>query len=264
MEIRYGRDLETVDKPIKPNLKPRTLAEKMAAEGSTCPIPATHDRLAELHYWWHQMAEMYHEPDPFRYRLGAFAQAARSVTFMLQTEKSVFKDFAFYETDWVGKTKLDSIMQWVHKTRTAGFHQSNLAPSSWLEMQCVRNPRKLPWGDEEEFNYPVGTIDPWQCTHQLAHGPLTDHGHNFTRLWSMEGLGGRELLDACAYVYDRLDEIVTEAHERLGAHIVSYNRVGSPRRLPCMENIDQYRIVKTRIRRGKEVWVNKPRQPHAP
>lgn len=70
-----------------PNPDPQTLAEKVAAVGSKCPIPATHDRLFEIHHWWHEMARWYHEPEPFRYRLGAFIQAARNVTFMLQTEK---------------------------------------------------------------------------------------------------------------------------------------------------------------------------------
>jgi len=239
---------------------PKTLAEKLAAEGNTCPIPATHDRLAEVHYWWHQMAELYHEPDPFRYRLGAFAQAARSVTLMLQAEKAVFENFDFYEKSWVAKANGDPIMQWLKNTRNSGFHQSALAPSSWLQMECFRNPRKSSWDEEESA---IGTKDPFQCTHfYMNSGLVTDHGHNFTRRWSMEGLNGRELLEVCAYIYDRLDEIVTEAHERLGASVVSYARPNSARRLPCMDNVDQYCIVKTRIRQGKEVWVNKPRQTH--
>jgi hypothetical protein len=245
---------------IAPIRIPKTLAEKLATYGHTCPIPATHDRLAEVHHWWHQMAEWYHEPDPFRYRLGAFAQAARSVTLMLQTEKAIFDNFDFYEQDWVEKAKADPIMRWLKNTRTSGFHQSALAPSSWLQMECYRNPRKSLW-DEEEV--PIGTRDPFQCTHVYMNmGPRTDHGHNFTRQWSMEGLDGRELLGACAYIYDRLDEIVTEAHARAGARVVSYARPDSPRRLPCMEDVDKYRIVRTRMRRGREVWINKPRRPH--
>ncbi len=245
---------------VAPNRNPKTLAEKLSAEGSSCPIPATHDRLAEVHHWWHEMAEWYHEPDPFRYRLGAFTQAARSVTFMLQTEKATFDNFDFYEKDWRAKASADPIMQWLRNTRNINFHQSVLAPSSWLQMECFHNPRKRVSDDESG---PIGTRDPFQCTHSyVSVGPSTDHGHNFTRHWSMEGLDGRELLEVCAYVYDRLDEIVTEAHQRLGAHVVSYARMGSPRRLPCMEDIDRYRIVKTRIRNGKEVWVNKPRRPH--
>jgi hypothetical protein len=206
------------------------------------------------------MAELYHEPDPFRYRLGAFAQAARSVTLMLQAEKAVFDSFEFYEKTWVDAVKADPIMKWLKTTGNSGFHQSALAPSSWLEMECFRNPRASPW---EEDNYPVGTVDPFECTHSFMNrGPRTDHGHNFTRQWSMDGLEGREILEACAYIYDRLDEIVTEAHERLGISMVSYARPGSTHRLPCMEEIYQYRVVKTRVRKGKEVWVNKPRRRH--
>jgi len=244
---------------IMPSRKPKTLAEKLATDGSSCPIPATHDRLAEVHHWWHQMAELYHEPDPFRYRLSAFAQAARGVTNMLQKEKAAFANFGFYEK-WVIKAKTDPIMKWLDKTRTRGFHQSALATSSWLQIECFHNPRRSIWDEDDS---PLGTEDPFQCTHYYMNvGPSTDHGHNFTRHWSMDGLNGRELLDVCAYIYDQLDEIVTEAHERLGASVASYAQPGSLRRLPCMENIDQYRIVKTRIRRGKEVWINRPHRQH--
>lgn len=246
---------------VTPNPRPTNLAEKFGAVGSSCPIPATHDRLAEVHYWWHEMAEWYHEPDPFRYRLGAFAQAARSVSLMLQTEKAKFTDFAWYEVNWVPRLKADPVMAWLNSTRTNFFHRESLELSSSLEMECYRNPRRSPW---DEDGNPVFEVDMFQCTHQLiGQGPTTDHGHNFTRLWSMEGLGGRELLDVCAYIHDGLDELVAEAHDRLGASTISHARPGSKRRLPCMENIDQYRIVKTRIRKGKEVWINKPRKPHA-
>jgi hypothetical protein len=77
------------------NSEPKSLAESIAAKGSACPIPLTHDRFFETHYWWHEMARTYHEPEPFRYSIGAFVQAARSVTFMLQKEKRIFEDFSW-------------------------------------------------------------------------------------------------------------------------------------------------------------------------
>ena len=44
------------------------LADQLAAPGIACPIPSTHDKLHEAHYWWHEMAEDYHEPNGFRSR----------------------------------------------------------------------------------------------------------------------------------------------------------------------------------------------------
>ncbi len=47
--------------PLRPNPNPSSLAEKVAAAGSSCPIPFTHDRLFETHHWWHEMARWSHE-----------------------------------------------------------------------------------------------------------------------------------------------------------------------------------------------------------
>src|SRR5215475_8414003 len=102
--------------------EPDSLAEKLAGDGGACPIPLTHDRLFEVHYWWHEMARNYHEPDQFRYSLCAFVQAARSVTFMLQKEQHVFADFSWYES-WVEKAKKDSVMSWLESARTNVVHR---------------------------------------------------------------------------------------------------------------------------------------------
>jgi len=244
---------------IPPNPDPKSLAEKMAAVGSQCPIPATHDRLFEAHHWWHEMAHWYHEPEPFRFRLGAFIQAARNVTWMLQSEKAVFKDFSWYN-EWVERARADWALQWLNSARVDFVKRQALEPHSWLEMRCVRN-SKYPQGADDD---PVlRKVSPFQCTHHyMQMGPPTDHGHNYTRHWSMDGLKGRELLEVCADVYDRLDDLVVKAHKHLGAHVVSYAREGSTRRLPCMEDTRKWRLAKTRIRRGKEVLLREPRRPH--
>ena len=74
----------------------------------------------------------------------------------------------------------------------------------------------------------------------------------------LEGLEGRELLEACADVYDRLDELVAEAHGRLDTSVKSFMREGSPRALPCMEDTVKYRVVRTTMRNGREVWEDEP------
>jgi hypothetical protein len=195
------------------NVRPQTFAEKHAVQGHACKIPFTHDRLEEIHYWWHQMARNYPEPDPFRYTLGAFIQAGRSVTFMLQKEQAVFENFDWYQS-WVEEAKKSPTLSWLHGARTDVVHRQALQPHSWLEVQCVGNPRKF--GDDEDDG-PIGTRDPFMCTHyHIANGPATDHTHEYTRLWGIEGLKDRELLEACADIYGQLSELVREAHRRLG------------------------------------------------
>jgi len=243
------------------NKRPQSFAEKHAVQGHACKIPFSHDRLEEIHYWWHQMARNYHEPDPFRYSLGAFIQAGRSVSFMLQKERAAFDNFDWYQT-WVEEAKNDPVLCWLGDARTDVVHRQALQPHSWLEMRCIDNPRQ-PVDDDEDG--PIGTRDPFMCTHYyILTGPSTDHTHEFTRLWGMEGLKDRELLETCADVYDRLSQLVKEGHRRLGDEMTTFEKMrpytgmNSRGCLPCMQDVMKHRVVRTVIRDGKEIWEGEP------
>lgn len=205
------------------------------------------------------MARYYHEPQEFRYALGAFLQAARAVTFMLQKEKVAFSDFKWYET-WQEQAKGDQILKWVKDTRTEIVHQQSLEPHSWMKMRCLGEQPKPHMFDEDEEDGPLQfTVSPFECTHQyIERGFSTDHAHEFERYWGIHSLPGRELLEACAEVYDRLEDLIREAHHRAGAQISSHRKDGAKRALPCMEDILKHRIVRTVVKDGREVWEDEP------
>ncbi|MEY2411021.1 MAG: hypothetical protein QOF48_3691 [Verrucomicrobiota bacterium] len=100
-------------------------------------------------------------------------------------------------------------------------------------------------------------VSPFQCTHaHIESGPSTDHAHEFERFWEIDNLPGRELLQACAEIYDRLDDLVRDAHRRLGWSMLSHRPEGSQRALPCM--VAKHRTVRTVVKEGREVWENEP------
>jgi hypothetical protein len=241
----------------KPNPDPKSLAESLGAQGSACPIPFTHDRLREVHHWWHEMARYYHEPEPFRYAFGAFVQAARNVTFVLQKEKGIFPDFAWY-AEWVSKAKQDALLTWLLDTRNDFVHRQSLEPKSYLRMRCIDNPRQNHFDDEDGDGSDIYNVSPFACTHYyIGTGWRTDHAHEFTRHWEMDGLP-YEILKTSADIYDRLDDLVTKAHKRLGATMQSYRASPDGRALPCMEDIDKHRVIFTTVQDGKEIWNNEP------
>lgn len=205
------------------------------------------------------MARNYHEPEPFRYSLGAFIQAGRSVTLMLQKEKHAFKDFGWYHK-WVEKSKGDPLLLWLNRARVRVFHQHSLEPHSWMEVECIDNPRSGQHEEDEEDNGSlIGKVNPFVCTHAfIARGPSTDHCHKFIRHWGIAGLPGKELLGACADMFDRLDDVVEEAHRQMGGVMVSHRKEGSSRSLPCMEHLEKHTVARTVLRNGLEVWENEP------
>ncbi len=177
------------------------------------------------------------------------------MTFMLQNEKSVFKDFAWYE-QWAATAKNDPVLRWLNDARVTFVHQDALAPHSWLKMRCLKNPDD-PFGEDDG---PVLIeASPFVCTHiYMQMGPHGNHAHEYTRHWSMDGLSGREILEVCADVYDRLDALVHTAHEHAGTSMLVHRNDGSIRSLPCMENVEEFRVVRTELRDGKEIWINEP------
>ena len=203
------------------------------------------------------MARWYHEPDPFRYHLGALIQAARSTTFMLQKEKDIFEDFSWYD-EWTERAKDDPVLPWLVSARTDLVHRTALEPHSWLEVHCIGNPRN-PHGSDE--NPLVMQANPFSCTHyymSMPPGLQVDHPHEYVRHWGIDGLPDFELLDACAHAYDRLDDLVTLAHHKLNAQVQDYRTPDSKRNLPCMENPMHHRVVRTVLKDGREVWIDEP------
>jgi hypothetical protein len=97
-------------------------------------MPGTHDKLAEAHYFVHEMVEHYHYPDPFRYSLSAFLQAARNITFILQSEMSGTAEFAEFWTERQAEMRADSDLKLLNDARIVVVHKSSLVPSSSMFM----------------------------------------------------------------------------------------------------------------------------------
>ncbi len=117
--------------------------------------------------------------------------------------------------------------------------------------------------DEDEDEPLTFRVSPFECTHYYMAGPTTDHPHEFERHWGIDTLKDRELLQSCAEIYDRLDDLVHDAHRRLGAEMPSHRTPDSKRALPCMEDLTKYRVVRTVIENGKEIWKDEPSDLHS-
>jgi hypothetical protein len=216
------------------------------------------------------MARNYHEPNEFRWSLGAFIQAARSMTFMLQSEKGSFKDFGWYE-QWQSEARQEPLLRWVNDTRVQMVHQSVLATNSWARFTCLfkkGDPRARtsdPDDWDDDYRGPLNiTLNPFLCTHYyIRNGFVEDHPHEYLRHWEMNSLPDRELLDACADVVDLLQGLSRQAHLNAGAESRMESR-GNPldeatgHAYPCMNDTLKHRAARTRLKNGVEVWKNEP------
>lgn len=240
---------------------PRDLADTLSTGEAGCPLPATHDRLHECHYWWHGMARNYHEPAQFRWNLGAFIQAARNTTWMMQAEKHVFSDFSWYEVGWRNRAKELPVLQWLNTTRVHLTKQGPISATSWAIFSCLR-PAVDSSEPLEEHDQPLaGEINPYVCSHAiLRSGPREDHPHEIERNWEIDGLPTIEALEACARIFDELDDLVVTAHVKAGAEMRlrqgdDFTERGH-HRYPCMDDTRPFRVVRSRVTSDGEELVD--------
>lgn len=206
-----------------------------------CPIPNTHSRLEQAHRLWHQTLENYDDPEGFRANLNSAIEALRNVTFMLQKEKSAVPSFDEWYGERQAEMKADVIMKWLQKARTTVVHESDLRTHSTAHATVHNNLTlaRLKVELSPLVSTPLATMfiaaklpEPFASNRQ-------DLVLSVERRWSVPELPDRELLDALAYAYGVLSQIVRAAHERAGAPYDQRSPHEKPvtvpdGRLPCM------------------------------
>jgi hypothetical protein len=199
-----------------------TLASQLSQPDEGCPIPFTHDRLAEAHYFIHQVLDNYHHPHPFRFSLSAFLQAARSVTWMLQSELSERSAFTEWYAERRQRMSEDEDFRRLNELRVSVTHRSSLVPGSSTWVGLFKHGRPAAGRGD--------LTNPFRESFEIllsARRHLTGYVHphrawigeelGLRRHWALTELPDRELAAFCISVWEKLAAIVSEAHTWLGA-----------------------------------------------
>lgn len=222
-----------------------------------CPIPNSHRRLEQSHLMWHQCLEAYHDADPFQANLNATIEALRSVTFMLQSEKSAIADFDVWYEGWRTKMKADSALAWLQNARTTVVHKADLETTSSAVATVHNNLTQATTTCELPPFLPLAMA----CTAVADSLPEPFSSNpkdlvlSLERRWSVNNLPEWELLDALAHSYEFLSDLLRDAHEKAGHKCLNYDHEGNPReaiagRPSCMITTEEVRTVRMSLEDG--------------
>jgi len=244
-------------------MKTREKTEKKA-EG--CPLHAVHQRLEDLHRQWHQAEEAYFDPDGFRVAIQTAIQTARTVTFILQSNKHVIPDFEKWYAGWQSTFKENSLMRWMVDARNKIEKQGDLESHSFVRAEIVASylengpvvevPAKL-------FDAPLKLIksipDTAAGKHVKEQGLL-----RIQRRWVENTLPDYELLDAVATAYGLLSDMLDDAHRQIGLPVPvpidahtgeKYDSESMKGCLPCMIGHSDARTLNLWLADGKPMEV---------
>ena len=182
-----------------------------------CPLSSVHNRISEVHKFWHDMLSGYQNPENFRIGLNAAIQALRNVTFLLQSNKSVIADFDKWYEKYRDIMKSDEILRWLHQARNIIVKQED------LKLHSIASARVRTWDDVSRLEF---QISPFITTEQIAKDlvrmhvvkapePIADHAIlNVERKWVVSDLPNYELLDVIAHGYKFFEKLLLDAHEQ--------------------------------------------------
>lgn len=190
-----------------------------------CPIPATHDKYQEAHYFLSRMLQEYHLPDTFRWNLNAFVQALRGVTFMLQSEMAHVERF---ETWYKGQQEImrdDPLLRLFVEGRNCVVHKRMLTRRSIIEVGLFRGRNKFKFGFtgiEVSPDMP-SELALKRAVEQFV-GFILDKEHSaigeqigVRRKWIVEELGTEEVISLCDRAWARIGKVVAGAHALVNA-----------------------------------------------
>jgi hypothetical protein len=177
-------------------------------------------RLRDLGQLLKNCEATYFDPELFRMNTNQFLQTARTVTFLIQKQKSVIPDFAnWYEANVLKAWVTDEVMSWAKDSRNKIEKEGDLDLQSSLNAVLIfsyieKHDVALACGDQERLGGNVKRLV-HLARQRLPPGVSHDAVIKLERRWVANTLLNWELLHALTYVYGRLYECCSKLARHL-------------------------------------------------
>lgn len=227
-----------------------------------CPLHAVDRRLDDLHRQWHQAEQAYFDPEAFRVAIQTAIQTARTVSFILQSNKALIPDFDTWYQGWQERLRSIPLMRWMVDARNRIEKQGDLESHSWVRAEILAS--HLDEGPQEDvpaelFEGPKHILDRVP-KNALGEHIFKDGVLRIERRWVENSLPDYELLDAVAIAYGHLSFLVADAHRQMGlpeptvtteGGELPYDHAMAGGRMPCMIGHNENRLLDIWIATGK-------------
>lgn len=225
-----------------------------------CPIRPAEKRLEDGVKFWEKAYADYFKPERFRLSLQAAIQSFRSVTFVLQAQKSQLPNFdTWYETQQ-GRMRSDPKMRWLVEARNFIEKQGDLTTRSRFTVTLSNS-----WEDQPAQEYPLGPEVTAADVAKLIANTIPPARVNeeallrFDRQWIDSLLPEEEVLSTLIHCYGQLRSVLRSAHdllaevEREKCHFHQLPIVSNEHLPRAMLNCDFPRVAWFKLKKNKLV-----------
>lgn len=223
----------------------------MAAEALSNVI----NRLGHMRKYWEEANSDYFNPERFLIALQGCITTSRTVTFILQSNKTSFPAFEDWYAVYQEKWSQDPIMVWARDARNVIEKRGDLETLSQVKCRIVASYLGGPeteWLPQDLFSSPIALLlkvpSKFRSIPQVReHGTLV-----IERRWIDKQLPEIEVLDALTHVYLEFVDLLVDLHRRLE---VELPRMLAARVPPSMRPLVMDRAIYIAIKDGSEVGI---------
>jgi hypothetical protein len=177
-------------------------------------------RLGDLRKLIRQAEDNYFEPDVFRMNVNGAIQTARTVTFLIQKDKSRIPGFErWYDANVIQAFRNDPVMDWLKDSRNYIEKEGDLELYSGCELQTLFSyTEEGPRLSLKDSGYLfIGLTKLMRRMRKIfPTGIFRDSAISIDRRWVATTLPSHELVEALLHGYARLLEVVESLEKHLG------------------------------------------------
>ncbi|TIO48890.1 MAG: hypothetical protein E5X80_26170 [Mesorhizobium sp.] len=188
------------------------------------------DRLLQMRQLWEDAANSYFDPGRFQLSVQSCITTARTVTFILQSNKKALANFDVWYEPYRKRCADDPVMVWARDTRNSVEKQGDLATHSQVHVELVASYLDGPQSEWVPANLFTTTTEIWRAVPAELRTPHTIENGTLIveRRWVANNYPEVELLEAIARVYSVLADIVTDFVKALDLPIPGVIEVSRP------------------------------------
>jgi hypothetical protein len=166
-----------------------------------CTFSSVERRLADCLDLFMKTKSSYFDPDAFRLNLNNCIQTLRTVTFVLQKQKSISTKFDSWYEQWQNRMRGDPILKWLLKARNTIVKEGDLSTLSFARASIVESWFGAPIL-EMEVPPSTKTEDMAQLlAHQASKGIFVVGLLRLERRWVDSELPAHEILESIAHSF---------------------------------------------------------------
>jgi hypothetical protein len=155
--------------------------------------------------------------EPFKYNLSAFLSAARSVTFVMQTEFNDVSEFLEWYKEKQSQMSEDRLMRFMKEKRNIALKQETIDPRGHIDV-TVKSNITITEHVVAVLTHKNSTVE--RIEHKQPPPPPSTSETEVKYQWFFEDISDKDIITLSQEYVDKLESLVQECEDKFASNLL--------------------------------------------